>query len=154
MTTPLIMLALLIGPYLFLGHVQTHLAGHPTTKDTRAAVGVATMFTFTGIGHFVATEAMAQMLPPWLPVRTEIVYLSGVVEIVLAVAVLVPRLRPSVAWLLIGMLVAFMPVNVYAAFSRAPMGGHAWGPLYLLLRVPLQAVIAGWIWWFLLREAS
>jgi hypothetical protein len=24
------------------------------------------------------------------------------------------------------------------------MGGHAWGPVYLLVRAPLQAVIAGW----------
>lgn len=152
MTTPLIMLALLIGPYLLLGHVQTHLAGHPTSQETRAAVGIATMFVFTGVGHFVATEPMAQMLPPWVPARTEIVYLSGLVEIALAVLVLAPPLRRPVAWLLVGMLAALLPVNVYAAFARAPMGGHAWGPVYLLLRVPLQGVIAGWIWWFLLRE--
>jgi hypothetical protein len=26
--------------------------------------------------------------------------------------------------------------------------------VYLLVRVPLQAFIAGWIWWFLLRPGS
>ena len=64
MTTPLVMLALLIGPYLFLGHVQTHLAGHPTSPQTRAAIGIATMFIFTGIGHFAATETMTQIRVP------------------------------------------------------------------------------------------
>jgi uncharacterized membrane protein len=149
MTTPLLMLALLTGPYFFLGHVQAHLAGHPTSPQTRAAIGVATMFTFTGVGHFVATEAMVQMLPTSVSFRAEIVYVSGALEIVLAVMVLVPALRRPTGWLLIAMLVGFVPVNMFAAFARVPMGGHAWGPVYLLVRIPLQAFIAAWIWWFL-----
>jgi uncharacterized membrane protein len=154
MITPLVMLALLVGPYLFLGHVQTHLAGHPTDRQTRAAIGIATMFTFTGVGHFVATGAMTQMLPAWVPFSAEIVYASGALEIVLGLLVLVPRLRRPVGWLMIALLVGFLPVNVYAAFARAPMGGHAWGPAYLLVRIPLQVMIAAWIWWFAVRSAT
>ncbi len=148
------MLALLIGPYLFLGHVQTHLAGHPTSPHTRAAIGIATMFLFTGIGHFAATGSMTQMIPAWVPAPREIVYASGVIEIVAALLILVPRLRRPVAWFLIALLAALLPVNVYAAFIQAPVGGHAWGPVYLLLRIPLQAIIATWIWWFLLRASA
>lgn len=154
MTTPLLMLVLLIAPYFFLGHVQTHLAGHRTPRDTRAAIGVATMFLFTGVGHFAATESMTRMLPDAVPARTEIVYATGVIEIVLALLVLAPPLRRPVGWLLIGMLAGFLPVNVYAALARAPMGGHVWGPVYLLIRVPLQALIAAWIWWFLVRQTG
>lgn len=154
MTTPLLMLALLTAPYFFLGHVQTHLAGHPTSPQTRAAIGIATMFTFTGVGHFVAIEPMVQMLPPWVPARTEVVYASGVLEIALALLVLLPPLRRSVGWLLIALLIGFLPVNAYAAFAQAPMGGHAWGPAYLLIRIPLQAIIAGWIWWFMVRGVA
>lgn len=145
------MLALLTAPYFFLGHVQTNLAGHPTSTETRAAIGIATMFMFTGVGHFVATEQMVQMLPEWVPLRTEIVYVSGVAEIAAAALILVPMLRRAVGWLLIAMLIGFLPVNVYAAFIQAPMGGHAWGPAYLLIRVPVQAVIVAWIWWFMVR---
>jgi len=151
MTTPLLMLGLLTAPYFFLGHVQTHLAGHPTSRETRAAIGIATMFTFTGVGHFVATAPMVQMLPAWVPARTEIIYASGALEIALALLVLAPPLRRPVGWLLIALLAGFLPVNVYAAAVHAPMGGHAWGPMYLLVRVPLQAIIAAWIWWFLIR---
>lgn len=152
MTTPLLMLAMLAGPYLFLGHVQTHLAGHPTDPRTRAAIGVATMFMFTGVGHFVAAEPMAQMLPGWVPFPAEIVYASGVLEIALALLVLIPALRRIVGWLLLAMLVSFLPVNVYAALAHVPMGGHSWGPIYLLIRIPLQVIIAAWIWWFLVRD--
>ena len=152
MTTPLAMLALLIGPYLFLGHVQTHLAGHPTSPQTRAAIGISTMFLFTGIGHFAATGPMTQMIPAWVPAPVEIVYAAGVVEIVAALLILIPRLRRPVGWFLIALLAGLLPVNVYAAFIQAPVGGHAWGPAYLLIRVPLQAILATWIWWFLLRK--
>ena len=145
------MLALLTAPYFFLGHVQTNLAGHPTSTETRAAIGIATMFLFTGVGHFVATEQMVQMLPEWVPLRTEIVHLSGVAEIAAAILVLVPTLRHSIGWLLIAMLIGFLPVNIYAAFAHTPIGGHAWGPVYLLIRVPLQALIVAWIWWFVVR---
>ena len=48
-------------------------------------------------------------------------------------------------------LVAFFPANVYAAFQHAPMGGHAWGPAYLLIRAPLQLFILWWIWRFVLQ---
>lgn len=151
MTTPALMLALLIGPYLFLGHVQTNLAGHPTNPQTRAAIGVATMFLFTGVGHFLATEPMTRMLPVWIPARTFAVYASGVVEIAAALLVLIAPIRRHVGRFLIVMLVAFLPVNIYAAFAEVEMGGHAWGPAYLLIRVPLQIIIAVWIWWFMVR---
>lgn len=148
------MVALLVGPYLFLGHVQTHLEGHPTTHQTRAAVGIATMFTFTGVGHFIETAGMTRLLPPWVPARTEMVYVSGVLEIALAVLVLVPQLRRPIGWLLVALLAGLLPLNVYGAVTRAPLGGHEWGPVYLLVRVPLQVFIGGWIWWFLLRPAT
>jgi hypothetical protein len=32
------------------------------------------------------------------------------------------------------------------------MGGHAWGPVYLLLRAPLQLAILLWVYWFTLRR--
>jgi uncharacterized membrane protein len=43
------------------------------------------------------------------------------------------------------------PVNVYAAVNQIPMGGHAWGPVYLLIRAPLQAILLVWVYWFTIR---
>jgi hypothetical protein len=31
------------------------------------------------------------------------------------------------------------------------MGGHTWGPVYLLIRAPLQALLVAWTWWFAVR---
>jgi uncharacterized membrane protein len=48
-------------------------------------------------------------------------------------------------------LVLFFPANVYAALNHIPMGGHAWGPVYLLVRAPLQIIILLWVYWFTIR---
>jgi hypothetical protein len=32
------------------------------------------------------------------------------------------------------------------------MGGHEWGPVYLLIRAPLQAIIVFWVYWFTIRQ--
>jgi hypothetical protein len=64
MTTPIIMLTLMIGPYL-AGLVVSAVAQREFDARCTAALGLALLFTFTGIGHFIQTEPMTLMLPPW-----------------------------------------------------------------------------------------
>lgn len=148
MKTPILLLALLVGPWIAVWLAR---AG----EERRRAAGrwgVTLLFLVTGAGHFAQTAAMATMLPNSLPWRTEAVLASGVAEIAAALALVPRRTRRLAGWLLAAMLVAFLPVNVYAAVVRSPVGGHAWGPIYLLVRVPLQLVILGWTWNFVLRR--
>ncbi|MBA3314259.1 MAG: hypothetical protein M3552_00845 [Planctomycetota bacterium] len=154
MTTPLIMLGLLVGPSA-LNVLIARLAGRRLLDAASAGcVGIALVFCFTGAGHFVQTKPMAEMLPPWVPSRIPLVYLTGVLELILAAAVLIRPLRRLVGRTLIVMLILFLPVNVYAAMNRIGMGGHEWGPIYLLIRVPLQLVLIVWIWWFAVQKTS
>lgn len=139
MTTPLLMLALMIGPYLV------------SRSRSAAAIGVGLLFVFTGSGHFLQTEAMAQMLPPWVPARLTLVYLTGVLELVIALGLFIPTTRRLAGWAAAAALVLFFPANIYAALNYVPMGGHAWGPVYLLVRAPLQLAILLWIYAFVLR---
>jgi uncharacterized membrane protein len=46
-----------------------------------------------GIGHFVDTESMAQMLAAWTPARFILVYLTGVLEFAIAVGFLTDKSR-------------------------------------------------------------
>jgi uncharacterized membrane protein len=140
MTTPLIMLALMIGPWL--------------ARRTRAAgaIGLSLLFVFTASGHFLQTEVMAEMLPPWVPARVALVYATGVLELAIAIALLLPDTRRAAGWIAAAVLVLFFPANIYAAVNYVPMGGHAWGPVYLLVRAPLQVAILTWAYWFTLRR--
>ncbi|HRO58544.1 MAG TPA: hypothetical protein PK177_05165 [Burkholderiaceae bacterium] len=116
------------------------------------ALGLGLLFVFTGIGHFTLAEPMAQMLPQWVPARIPLIYLTGFLEFAIAIAFFVPRTRRLAGWLAAVVLVLFFPANVYAAIERVPMGGHAWGPVYLLVCAPLQVAILAWVYWFTIRE--
>ena len=54
----------------------------------------------------------------------------------------------------IAVLVGFFPANIYAALNQTGMGGHLWGPVYLLIRGPLQALLIWWTWYYAVRSAN
>ena len=149
MVTPTLMVLILVLPCLGY-HWLTR--GSPR-QDLRAAAAVALglLFLFSAVGHFAQTAAMVQMLPAWVPQRELLVYATGVLEIGIAVALFFRRSRMAGAWTAAAVLVAFFPANVYAALTHAPMGGHAWGPAYLLVRAPVQLFILWWTWAMVLR---
>lgn len=135
---------ILVAPYAILtlaGAVSRRLRLRPAT---RARAGLSLFLLFTSIGHFVRTEAMAEMLPPSVPYRVELVLLTGAFEFLGAVGVWIPSLTRLTGLLIILMLAGFLPVNVYAAMNRIDFGGHGAGPAYLLVRVPFQLFL---IWW-------
>ena len=101
-------------------------------------------FAFTAIGHFIRTAQMAAMLPPSVPYRVELIYVTGVFELLGAFGVWIPSLRRLTGLCLILMLIGILPANVYSAINRVDFGGHAAGPIYLMLRVPFQLFV---IWW-------
>ncbi|NIZ10194.1 hypothetical protein [Pseudooceanicola sp. HF7] len=141
MRTPVIILLLLTGPWLLAqGLSPTDMA----RAQSGGLAGLVLAFTFFGIGHFAMTEQMIDMLPPWVPARRAVVLLTGVLEFALAIALVIPATRSVAGWTCAAVLVGFFAVNVYASFKRRGGGGHDWGPLYLLVRSPLQVLLVYW----------
>lgn len=151
MATPIIMLVLMLAPYLTAIALNAF-AGRRFDVGNAAAIGLGMVFVFTGIGHFFQTEPMIQMLPPWVPERALLVYASGILEFAIAIAFFIPKFRQVAGLAAAAVLILFFPFNIYAAFNHVPMGGHAWGPVYLLIRAPLQAIMLGWVYWFTIRR--
>ncbi len=104
---------------------------------------MAIMYVLTGVLHFVKPAVYQSIMPPYLPAHRQLVWISGVAEIGLGIALLFPQTRSVAAWGIILLLIAVFPANVYMAsadkFRRIP----AW---LRWLRLPLQAVL---IWWAL-----
>lgn len=150
MITPLVMLAIMTAPFL-VACVVGALSRRQYDLQAAAATGLGLLFAFTGIGHFIQTDAMAQMLPAFVPARVPLIYATGLLELAVAVAFFVPRLRTFAGIAAAAMLIAFFPANIYAAWARVPMGGHEWGPVYLLIRAPLQLAILLWTFQFTIR---
>ncbi|TFZ06116.1 hypothetical protein EZ313_05590 [Ramlibacter henchirensis] len=150
MVTPVLMLLILTLP-----HLASRALARWRSQVVPAAAGAwgaGLLFLFTASGHFTQTAPMAQMLPPWVPAREALVYATGVLEIVIALGLFTTRWRRTAAWAALAALVAFFPANIHAALEHVPMGGHAWGPAYLLIRGPLQLFIVGWIWAMVARR--
>jgi uncharacterized membrane protein len=78
-------------------------------------------------------------------------YATGVFELLAAVAILITPLSRDVGLAICAFLLLILPSNIYAAFQRVDFGGHAAGPMYLLVRIPLQLFLIGWVYWFALR---
>ena len=148
----LFLLLLLVGPYLLLTLAGRLTAGFKTEPATRGRVGLSLFFAFTALGHFVRPEEMAAMLPPSVPYRVGLIYLTGVFELMGAAGVWVPRLRRLTGLCLMVLLLAILPANVYAAINRVEFGGHAGGPAYLLVRVPFQFFVIWWTYYATVRR--
>jgi uncharacterized membrane protein len=118
-----------------------------TSVRTVARWALAAFMLVAGIGHFVATEEFLAQTPTFLPARTAIVYVSGVVEIALGGALLLYRSRRrEVGWALAAFLVLVFPGNLHQAISGTPAFGldsdaARWG------RLLFQPVLIAWALW-------
>ena len=110
---------------------------------------MSVFYVVGGINHFANTAFYMPMMPPYLPLHLELVYLSGIAEIVLGVAVLIPSLRWLAAWGIIALLIAVFPANLHIALHNVPLGGKAEGlGIWNWVRLPFQAVFIAWAWWY------
>ena len=106
-------------------------------------------YVFAGVMHFVKPGFYLPMMPPYLPWPLGLIYVSGVAEIALGAAALVPALRSLAAWGLIALLIAVFPANLHIALHNVPLGGAPEGAGILnWVRLPLQAVLIAWAAWY------
>jgi uncharacterized membrane protein len=143
----LILLLLLVVPFLVLTLLGWVNPKFRTASTTRARVGLSCFFVFTAIGHFIRTEEMSAMLPPIVPYRRGIIYLTGALELLGAIGIWVAPLMRLTGICLILMLIGIFPANIYSALNHVAFGGHGSGPVYLLVRVPFQLFVLWWTYW-------
>ena len=99
-----------------------------------------------GINHFVEPEWFIQIVPPYLSkYDLELVYISGVFEVVFGALILFKKTRCYAAWGLILTLAAVFPANIYLAQSDGvAMGTSAAIAWYRLPFQSLFIVLAYW----------
>ena len=117
-----------------------------TPRDV-VAWALAAMFLFTASAHFVTgtREDLVAMVPRAFPNPGLLVSLTGVLEVLGAVGLLIPVTRGLAGLSLVLLLVALLPANVSAARRGVPMRGRA--PTPLRLRIPMQILFVGLTWW-------
>jgi len=117
---------------------------------TRWLCGV--LYIAAGINHFVDPGFYVPMMPDYLPWHLELVYLSGITEALLGVLLIVPRTSRWAAWGLIALLLAIFPANINMALHPEQFDWAT--PIALYLRLPMQAVLIAWAWWYTRPDAK
>lgn len=118
----------------------------------KGQIAMGVMLLCTGIAHFTNSGEMITMLPPEVPFRAAIVYLTGLIELAFAAGFILNRFLRGTAIAYIIFLILVLPANVYGAIHDANVGGGHISPSYLWFRIPLQLFFITWTWYFALRQ--
>ena len=116
------------------------------TRHNSVRFALVAMFVCTGVAHFTPIKHdMARMIPSFFPQKMAIVYVTGVLEILGAVGLLIPRFRSLAGICLILLMVGMFSANVNAALKGVTLLGKP--PIPLWLRTPMQVLFIGMTWW-------
>jgi len=110
-------------------------------------IALAAMFAFTAVSHFHprTRSDLIRMVPARLPAPALLVTVTGVLELLGAIGLLVPQTLPLATYSLIALLVAMFPANVHATREGLMVAGRRATPL--LWRLPLQVFWIAALWW-------
>jgi len=151
MQTPIIILCLLSCP-LLMAFIYSKLSHKSLNVTKYASWGLGIAFIFFFIGHIVKTQGMVEMLPTWVPFRLALVYATGLLELLIGIALFIPKYQLMAAKLAIIVFIVFFPANIYAAINSIGLGGHQLGPAYLVIRAPLQIILIAWAYFFCVKD--
>ncbi len=109
---------------------------------------LAAALLVAGVAHFRSTEEFLGQVPTFLPLREEVVIVSGVVELVLGVALLALRgdLLARLGWVVAVFFVAVFPGNVWQAVHGSDSFGLD-STTSRVVRLFFQPVLVAWALW-------
>jgi uncharacterized membrane protein len=104
------------------------------------------LFVLAGVNHFANPGFYIRLMPPYLPWHLLLVYLSGLAEVTLGVALLIPASARLAAWGIIGLLILFLSVHVHMVVN--PQLFPEVHVAILWVRLALQGLLIAWAYWF------
>lgn len=131
---------------LFFGKNNLFLSGR---------IAFAFMLLFTALGHFVFTSGMSKMIPEFIPNKMLVVYATGIIEILFAIGLLIPKYQKHVAIGIVIFLLLLTSANIKAAsnnlnYQTGQQNGN--GLNYLWFRIPLQIFFILWVLFFAYKK--
>ncbi len=102
------------------------------------------VYVSAGINHFVNPGFYIKIMPPYLPYHPELIYISGVFEIVLGIGIIPLKTRKISSLLIIAMLIVFLLPHIQMLIDTWHTGSLLFW--IAVFRLPLQYVLIRWSW--------
>jgi uncharacterized membrane protein len=115
-----------------------------SSSFSRTLLGL--LFVAAGTLHFHFPNPFERIMPPYLPLHRELVYVSGALEIAGGLGLLARRTRRSAGIGLILLLIAVWPANAQMLLDARAARRPAWWVALLWARLPVQLVLLAWVW--------
>lgn len=125
---------------------QTSETQRPVKEKLRIILAICIIVV--GIMHFAVPDPFVKIVPAALPEPLALVYISGFFEILGGIGILVPPVSQAAAWGLLILFIAVFPANINMAINAIDLPNIPDSSLLRWGRLPLQAVLIAWAWWY------
>ena len=98
---------------------------------------------YAGIQHFVNPDFFLPFVPEFLSLKTTIVYVSGIAEILVGLLLLIKKYAKIGAIGILVLLFLFLPIHIWDVFAEAPVIGSRKAAL---IRLPIQFLLIFIVW--------
>ena len=120
----------------------------------RDSYTIALFYISAGVTHFTNYDFFEAIVPPVLVFKSEIVYVSGVIEIVLGLLLCFKKTRHQAAWGIVLLLIVIFPANLYLCFYDVPKEALGISKNQAFIRLPFQIPLLIIAYWHSLDKTS
>ena len=101
---------------------------------------LAIFIFYAGIQHFIKPDFFNAFVPDFLIYKRAVIYVSGIIEVILAILLIIPKYTHKAATGIFFLMIFFLPIHILDVFSETPaIGSHK----AAILRLPMQFVLIG-----------
>lgn len=105
---------------------------------------MASLYYVAGFTHLLFPQLYKPLMPTWVFLPDEAIFYSGLLEIILATLLLIKRTRVLAAYLIIAMLIIYLPIHVqHVDDCLEAEHSHWW---LIAVRIPVQFLLMRWAW--------
>ena len=147
-------LIILLGTFVILFLLDRAFLGRRFGVSLMGRISLSAMLFATGISHFWSTDLLVEIMPEAVPFKREIVYFTGICELLAIPGLLWTKTARLTSIVLVIFFLAILPANIVGSLKQVQLGGMEYGAMYLLFRVPLQMFFILWVWFFGVRRSN
>lgn len=108
------------------------------------AYSMAIFLVFFGLSHFYKQDELILMLPDFMPFPEVIIFITGIIEIILAVGLIFPTTRRLSGILIAIYFIAVLPANIYKAVNTVEISGTLSNDTMSWVRIFFQPIFIIW----------